>query len=135
MKTLSLIFMASIALAFSASCTSTHTENSYKLAQQGMTTMEYAGFGMPQKELHAAVLQALYTKKWTVTDSGNPIKAYISHGQNAKLSVTVYDDRFVADTKGSNIDGKPYVPLNYLKHLVAQVRTNIIVEKSLGAGR
>lgn len=124
MKALALVFIASIALAFSTSCTSTHAENSYKLAQQGQTTVEYA-FDASKDELHSAVLSALHARKWTVTDSGNPIKAFITHGQCPKLSITVYDGRISVDTKGSHIDGTPYVPINYLKHLNAQINKQL----------
>lgn len=124
MKTLALIFAAALALALSTSCTSTHAENSYKLAKQGQTTVEYA-FDASKDELHSAVLSALHARKWTVTDSGNPVKAFISHGQCPKLAITIYDGRISVDTRGSHIDGTPYVPLNYLKHLNAQINKQI----------
>ena len=57
---------------------------------------------------------------------GDPIVAQISHGgQLAKISAAVSDGGIVFETKGSNINGSPYVPIRYVDMLMKTVRKNL----------
>jgi hypothetical protein len=114
-----------------AACNSHTTERGMTLAQNGQTKLEYTGFNSNTKILHASVIQSLNERRWTVSDSGNPIKAEIKHGgQHAIVAITVFDDKISIDTKGSYIetDGH-YVPLRYIDYLVASTRKNLKATK------
>ena len=110
-----------------AACNSHTTDRGMTLAQSGQTKLEYAGFNSDTKTLHASVVQSLHERRWTVKDSGNPIKAEIKKGgQHAIVAITVFDDKLSVETKGSRIENDgPYVPLRYIDYLVASTRKNL----------
>lgn len=96
------------------------------MAAQGNTKLSYDGFMSDKATLKSAVVRSLQLRKWTVVSAGDPVVAEINHGgQNAKLSVDISDGKIVFETKGSNIDGKPYVPIRYVDMLMKTVRNNI----------
>lgn len=119
MKNLFLMPIAALALAFAAvSCTSTNTDNSLKLAQEGKTSFTYAYGGASKDALHTAAINALRLRNWQIDNDGNPILAHYDKGyQHAVVSIAVSDGSLSIDTKGSTWQNKPYVPINYLKYL------------------
>ena len=118
MKTLiQLLAFAVVSMLFA--CTTTTTDNSKSRAASGDTKIVYSGFTNDNTVLHNAVVSALQLRGWTVTDTGNPIKANINNrGQNAVLSITVSNGRLDIETKGSKLDsGDAYVPIRYVDYL------------------
>ncbi len=129
MKKTLCIFAATAALvlaAFQTGCSTTTTRNSHAMAAQGNTKLTYDGFASNKTALKSAVVLALQQRKWTVVSAGDPVVAEINHGgQNAKVSVETSDGKIVFETKGSNIDGNPYVPIRYVDMLMKTVRRNL----------
>lgn len=125
------LLISACAVALLGACSTYINGESYALATQGHTQMEYSGFGCDQNTLRNATLLALSQRGWTTTDTNNPIQARISGmRQDARLSIDVQNDKLVIDTKGSLVDGnKAYVPMRYLNYLIMSVRENVLKAK------
>ncbi len=101
-----------------SACSTTTTNNSYTAAESGNTKVTFAAMPMKDEALHKALIRSLNDRKWTVTDSGKVVKAFIDNrGQHAVIEASINGDTVVFETKGSVIDGKPYVPVRYLDFL------------------
>lgn len=129
MKKLVYISMAALALAgvvFTSGCSTTTRRNSEQMAQSGQTQLTFQNLGATKASVRDALLTSLSLRKWNILSDGDPIVAQISRGgQLAKISATVADGKIVFETKGSNIDGSPYVPIRYVDMLMKTVRTNL----------
>lgn len=128
-KLISAICLAG-ALFCACGCSTYVSSESYAMASQGETVMEYGGFGTDKNMLRNATLLALQQRGWTVTDTNNPIQARIDEiRQHPRLSIDVQSgDKIVIDTKGSLVDGdKAYVPVRYLGYLMESIRKNVLI--------
>lgn len=96
------------------------------MAQAGQTQLAFQNLGASKASVRDALLTSLTLRKWSVLSDGDPIVAQISHGgQLAKISAAVSDGGIVFETKGSNINGSPYVPIRYVDMLMKTVRKNL----------
>ena len=127
-KIISFSIFAILCLLF-CSC-STTAINSMRMADAGQTRVIKTGFLLDKNKLHQITLQSLHAADWQVDNSGNPIKARkSSFRQNAVVSILVTDATLEIETKGSTYVGNPYVPINYINHLIADI------DKSIGIKR
>lgn len=121
MKTIKILFsvMLTSFLLMTASCTTTTTDNSYKMAEAGHTVLTYSALDKDANAVKRAMLMALQGRHWVITNSEYPITAHLNHrGQSAKISVSYSNGNILVETKGSTIDGKKYVPIRYIDFLM-----------------
>ena len=105
-----------------SSCTTTTTDNGYKMAESGNTKMTYYAMDKDSATVRSALLVSLQARKWQITSTEYPITAYINKGgQNAKVSITFKNGNIVIETVGSKIDDKAYVPIRYVDYLMKTV--------------
>lgn len=123
------IALAALALAgvvFTSGCSTTTRRTGEQMAQAGQTQLAFQNLSASKASVRDALLTSLTLRKWSVLSDGDPIVAQISHGgQLAKISAAVSDGGIVFETKGSNINGSPYVPIRYVDMLMKTVRKNL----------
>lgn len=121
------IKIAAIALLslLAISCTTSTTDKSYELgaARKFDTTLNYIA---SKEKLKAATINALTLKHWTVKRDGDAVVASIDHrGVSGRLYITFKDDAININSQGSNINGKPIVPLRLIDNLSSAIKKQL----------
>ena len=107
------------------SCTTSTTDRSYEMgaAQQFDMTLNYIA---SKEALRKATINALTLKKWSTQKEGDAIRARIDHGGvSGRLYITFEEDTIHINSRGSNIDGDPIVPVRLINNL------NGVIKKQL----
>ena len=117
------IKIAAIALLslLAISCTTSTTDKSYELgaARKFDTTLNYIA---SKEKLKAATISALTLKHWTVKRDGDAVD---HRGVSGRLYITFKDDAININSQGSNINGKPIVPLRLIDNLSSAIKKQL----------
>lgn len=111
---------------FAFSCTTATTDKSYEMGakRQFDMTLKYVASKDALKE---ATIEALTVKKWSLQREGDAIRAKIDHrGVSARLYITFAEDTININSEGSNINGKPIVPLRLIDNLNSVIKKRLV---------
>ena len=76
--------------------------------------------------LRKATINALTLRKWSLQKEGDAVRARIDHGGvSGRLYITFAEDTINIDSRGSNIKGKPIVPLRLINNLNATIKKQL----------
>ena len=122
-KSIILFFISSIfGIIFMSACNTSTTNAGFTMAKNNQTTLTYSAMGKNPDKVKDAIVYALTARKWIISNSDYPITAELNHrGQFAKLSITYTNNKIVFETKGSNINGKAYVPIRFVDFLMKTI--------------
>ncbi len=128
MKSLNKLFVF-IGIFLLASCNTGTTSKSYELAEAGKhyTTLNFIASA---EELREATIDALTLRKWSLSRQGDAIVAKINHrGVDGRLYITFATDTIHINSKGSNIDNVPIVPIRLIDSLNKTIRKQLYKNK------
>ena len=102
---------------FIVSCNTSTTNKSYELGKAGEFDMTL-NYIASKEELRKATINALTLRKWSLARQDNAVIAKIDHGGvSGRLYITFETDTIHINSRGSNINGTPIVPIRLINNL------------------
>jgi hypothetical protein len=121
-----IIIAISAALVFlGAGCTTQTANKSYEMAAAGKMEMTYP-YAASKDQIRQAAFMALVEGKYNVVREGDNLRATLSQGGvDAKLLLSFENNAMHINAKGSNVDGKPIMPLRFIDYVNKRTQKNL----------
>lgn len=120
-----LIPLAALAVFILSGCNTSTAERSYELGEAGKfdTTLAYVA---PKSDLKEAATAALTSSRYSVRREGDGLRATLDGGGiHTSLLLTFEDDFIHINAKGSNVEGRPLMPIRRIDSLRKRIQKNL----------